>query len=123
LSCDAWGRPRHLALTPGQAGDCPQALALLVPDLRPGQCVLADRAYDAGYVRAAIAHADAQAVIPSKKNRTEPIPHDAHAYKHRNQIERCFNRLKAYRGLATRFEKNADSYLALVTLAAIRMWL
>ncbi|SHL73489.1 Transposase DDE domain-containing protein [Hymenobacter psychrotolerans DSM 18569] len=85
--------------------------------------MLADRAYDADYVRAAVTQAGAHAVIPSKKNRTHPIPHDADAYKHRNQIERCVNRLKAYRGLATRFEKTADAYLALVTLAAIRMWL
>jgi transposase len=85
--------------------------------------VLADRAYDADYVRHAIAHAGARAVIPSKTNRTAAIPHDAHAYKQRNQIERCVNRFKAYRGLATRFEKTADAYLALVTLAAIRMWL
>ena len=67
--------------------------------------MLADRAYDADYVRAAVAQAGAQAVIPSQKNRNEPIPHDADAYKHRNQIERCFNRLIAYRSLATRFEK------------------
>lgn len=74
-------------------------------------------------MRAALTQAGAQPVIPSKKNRKEPLPHDAEAYKHRNQIERCFNRLKAYRGLATRFEKTAEAYLALVTLAAIRMWL
>lgn len=123
MSCDALGRPRRLTLTPGSAGDCPQALALLTPDLRPGQRVLADRAYDADYVRAAVAQGGAQAVIPSKINRKEAITHDAEAYKQRNQVERCFNRLKAYRGLATRFEKTADAYLALVTLAAIRMWL
>lgn len=88
-----------------------------------GQYVLADRAYDADYVRAQLAQAGAKAVIPSKKNRKQPIDHDQEIYKHRNQIERCINRLKAYRGLATRFEKTAAAYLALVTLAAIRMWL
>ena len=112
-----------MALTGGQAGDCPQAVALLAPDLRAGQRVLADRAYDAGYVRAQIARAGAEAVIPSKKNRKQVIAHDREIYKHRNQIERCINRLKACRGLATRFEKTAAAYLALVTLAAVLMWL
>jgi transposase len=110
-------------LTGGQVSDCPQAPALLAPDLRPGQRVLADRAYDAGYVRTQITQAGAEAVIPSKKNRKQVIDHDQEIYKHRNRIERCINRLKAYRGLATRFEKTASAYSALVTLAAIRLWL
>ena len=112
-----------MALTGGQAGDCPQAPTLLAPDLRPGQHVLADRAYDADYVRKQIALAGAQAVIPSKKNRKVAIAHDEELYKNRNQIDRCFNRFKACRAIATRFEKTALAYLALVTLAAIRMWL
>ena len=85
--------------------------------------MLADRAYDSDYVRDQIAGAGAQAVIPSKKNRKVFIPHDEEIYKNRNQIERCFNRFKAYRAIATRFEKTALAYLALVALAAIRMWL
>jgi|GEM_PF-7046178 len=100
-----------------------QNVALLAPDLRAGQWVLADRAYDADYLRAHLQQVGAQAVIPGKKNRTQAIAHDKEIYKHRNQIERCINRLKAYRGLATRFEKTAAAYLALVTLAAICMWL
>lgn len=75
------------------------------PDLRPGQQVLADRAHDADYVREQIALAGAQAVIPSQRNRKVFTPHDD-VYKNRNQIERCFNRFKAYRAIATRFEKN-----------------
>lgn len=96
---------------------------MLAPDLRAGQRVLADRAYDTNKVRAQVAQAGAEAVIPSKKNRKQIMDHDQEIYKHRNQIERCINRFKAYRGLATRFEKTASAYLALVTLAAIRMWL
>lgn len=114
-----------MTLTAGQAGDCPQAAVLLSPDLRAGQRVLADRAYDADAVRHLVAQAGAEAVIPSKKNRTQHLDHDKESYKHRNQIERCINRLKRWRGLATRFEKNAASYLALalVTLAAALSWL
>ena len=107
----------------GQAGDCPQAPALLAPDLRPGQRVLADKAYDADYVRDQVRTAGAEAVIPSKKNRTQVIDHDEEIYKNRNQIERCFNRFKRFRGLASRYEKNASTFLAMVTLGAILMWL
>lgn len=60
-------------MTGGRAGDCPQAPGLLRGYLRPGQAVLADRAYDAGYVRAQIQQAGATAVIPGKK-KTEPAP-------------------------------------------------
>ena len=62
-------------------------------------------------------------VIPSKKNRKECIPHDEELYKNRNQIERCFNRFKAYRALAAWFEKTDLAHLALVIIAALRMGL
>ena len=103
-------------MTAGQAGGCPQAPALLAPDLRPGPRVLADQAYDADYVRDQVRAAGAEAVIPSKKNRTHVIEHDEEIYKNRNHIERCFNRLKRFRGLASRYEKNASTFLAMVTL-------
>ena len=99
LSCDAHGRTCALALTGGQAGDCPQAPGLLRSHLRAGQAVLADRAYDADYVRAQIGQAGARAVIPSKKNRTVPIEHDAEIYKERNRIERAINGLKRFRAV------------------------
>jgi hypothetical protein len=81
LSCDAYGRICALALTGGQVGDCPQAPGLLRSHLRAEQAVLADRAYDAGYVRDQIVQAAAVAVIPGKKNRTISIEHDAETYK------------------------------------------
>lgn len=119
LSADARGRPRRFALTDGPAGDGPQAPALLASDLRPGQRVLADKACDADYVRDQVRAAGAEAVIPSKKNRTQVIEHDEKTYKNRNPIERCFNRLKRFRGLASCYEKNASTFLAMVTLGAI----
>ena len=112
-----------MALTGGQAGDCPQALGLLVRHLRPGQAVLADRAYDADYVRGHIAQAQAVAVIPSKKNRLMPLEHDAEIYKERNQIERAINGLKRFRAVATRFDKRAANYFAPCCLIAALTWL
>lgn len=91
--------------------------------LRPGQAVLADRAYDAGYVRAHIQQAGATAVIPSKKNRLVAIAHEAQLYKERNHIERAINGLKRLRALATRFDKRAASYFATCCLIATLTWL
>ena len=91
--------------------------------LRPGQAVLADRAYDADYVRTQIQQAGATTVIPSKKNRTVPLPHDAEIYKERNRIERAINGLKRFRAVATRFDKRAASYFATCCLIAALTWL
>jgi transposase len=123
LSCDAQGRICALALTGGQAGDCPQAPGLLRSHLRPGQAVLADRAYDAGYVRVQIQQAGATAVIPSKKNRLVPLAHDTEIYKERNHIERAINGLKRFRAVATRFDKRAANYFATCCLVAALTWL
>ena len=123
MSCDAHGRICALALTGDQAGDCPQAPGLLRSHLRAGQAVLADRAYDADYVRVQIRQAGAGAVIPSKKNRTVPIAHDAEIYKERNQIERAINGLKRFRAVATRFDKRAANYFATCCLIAALTWL
>jgi transposase len=47
---------------------------------------------------------------------------DKQLYKRRNVVERCFNRLKQWRGIATRYDKTAESYQAAVTLASLLMW-
>lgn len=110
-------------MTGGQAHDCPQAPGLLRGHLRPGQAVLADRAYDAGYVRAQIQQAGATAVIPSQKTRAAPAAHDAELYKERNRIERAINGLKRFRAVATRFDKRAANYYATCCLIAALTWL
>jgi transposase len=51
-----------------------------------------------------------------------PRSFDAEAYKGRNVVERCFNRLKQWRGIATRFDKTARSYLVGLTLVAGLIW-
>ena len=105
MSCDAHGRICALALTGGQHGlPGPQAPGLLRSHLRAGQTMLADRTYDVDYLRAQIGQAGAEAVIPSKKNRTIPIEHDADIYKERNQIERAINCSKRFQAVATRFD-------------------
>ena len=62
-------------------------------------------------------------VIPMRKNRKFTVDIDGHIYAMRNRVERCFNKLKNFRRLATQYDKTKDSYLAFVQIAAIRVWL
>ena len=96
---------------------------LLRSHLRTGQAVLADRAYDADYVRVQIRQAGAVAVVPGKKNRRVPVQHAAEIYKERNQVERAINSLKRFRAVATRFDKRAANYFATCCLIAALTWL
>jgi transposase len=82
--------------------------------------LLADKGYDADAIREALAKAEIEAVIPAKRNRKDPAPHDAEKYKWRNLIERLFNKLKNWRRIATRYDKTKESYLGFVTIAAVK---
>ncbi len=62
-------------------------------------------------------------VIPPKSNRREEIPFSKRKYKNRNLVERCINRLKLFRHIATRYDRYASAYLAFAKLGAIRLWL
>lgn len=115
------GGPVRIILTAGQRGDAPQALTLLGDD-RP-EAVLADAAYDADAFRQAITQAGAVAVIPNNPSRASKHPFDKALYKERHLVECCFSRLKQFRRVATRYEKTARNYLAMVTLAATILWL
>ena len=84
---------------------------------------MADTAYDADPFRQVIAAKGATAVIPSNPSRAKKYPLDKHLYAQRHLIECCFSKLKQFRRVATRFEKTARNYLAVVTLAAIILWL
>ena len=108
-------------LTAGQRGDAPQALPLI--EGLPAEVVMADTAYDGDEIRKAIAEKGALAVIPNNPSRSRKHPLDQHLYAQRHLVECCFSRLKQFRRVATRFEKTARNYLAIVTLAAIVLWL
>ena len=111
------GCPARIILTAGQRGDAPQAAALLGDD-RPG-VVIADAAYDADHFRAAIAAVGAIAVIPNNPSRASKLPFDAALYQDRHLVECCIGKLKQFRRVATRYEKTARNYLAVVLVAAI----
>jgi len=121
LAVDALGRPLRMILTPGQRGDAPIAPALL-DGLSPAR-VLADKAYDSNAIRALIQRMGAEPVIPCNPTRKRAIPYDFEAYKIRNTVERCFNKLKHYRRIATRFDRRAANFLSFLHLAAAMLWM
>jgi transposase len=112
------GCPVRFLLTPGQAGDAPQA-SPLVEDL-PAEFVIADTAYDADHFRQVIADKQAQAVIPNNPSRAQKYPLDAHLYAQRHLVECCFSKLKQFRRVATRYQKTAQNR---PHLAATILWL
>lgn len=143
LSADRCCRPLSFVLTPGQAGDSPQFAAVLAgvkvpgpvgrPRTRPA-AVAADKAYSARANRARLRTRGIKAVIPEKADQAanrkkkgsrggRPVTHDAELYKHRNTVERCINKIKAWRGLATRYDKTPESYLAGLQLRGSLIWL
>ncbi|WP_291846396.1 IS5 family transposase [Bradyrhizobium sp.] len=115
------GCPVRFTLTAGQKGDAPQAAALI--EGLPAEIVMADTAYDADHLRQAIAAKGALAVIPNNPSRALKYPLDKHLYAQRHLVECCFSKLKQFRRVATRFEKTARNYRAVVTLAAIILWM
>jgi transposase len=115
------GCPVRFRLTAGHRGDAPQADPLI--DGLPAQVVMADAAYDSDHLRRKIAEKRAVAVIPNNPSRACKHLLDRHLYAQRHLIECCFSKLKQFRRVATRFEKTARNYLAVVTLAAIVLWL
>ena len=119
---DANGLPVRLALTPGEAHDNRLAGKLL-SRLESGSMLLADRGYDADWIRGLAMRRGAWANIPPKRNRSDPICFSPYLYRDRNRIERFFNRIKQCRRVATRYDKLAANYLAFVQLASIRLWL
>ena len=85
--------------------------------------VIADKAFDTNDLRKRIADMGAEAVIPSKRSRKVQIPHDEAAYRTRNRIERCINKMKHFRRVATRYDRRAAHFLAFAVLACIMMWM
>ena len=108
-------------LTAGQSGDCPQAHALI--EGLPARVVMADTAYDADPLRREIADKGAIAVIPNNPSRARKYKIDRHLYAQRHLIECCFSKLKQFRRVATRYEKTTANYAAVVTIAAIALWM
>jgi transposase len=86
--------------------------------------VIADRGYDSDALRAFIKKRGAKPVIPPKKNRTVQYRYDKVLYKTRNRVERFFCRLKDFRRVATRYDRQPYTFMAAVFLASVvAFWL
>ena len=116
------GMPIAIKLTEGQAHDGRSAADML-DGLQAGQILLGDRAYDSNALRESMTAQGVWANIRPMDHRLDPPVFSSFLYRYRNLVERFFNKLKHYRAIATRYEKRAAHYLALVKLAAIRIWL
>ncbi|MFC5017048.1 IS5 family transposase [Streptomyces lienomycini] len=143
LACDGRGRPLGFVVTGGNTNDCTRFTAVMdtirVPRIGPGRPrvrpdhVLGDKGYSSKAIRAWLRRRSIAHTIPERADQAgnrarrgrrggRPPAFDREVYKHRNVVERCFNRLKQWRGIATRYDKTAESYEAAVTLASLLMW-
>jgi transposase len=93
-----------------------------LPRLRPGR-ICADKGYAKGVVRRYLRRLGIRITIARRSNEHRGGPFDREIYRTRNLIERLINRLKHFRRVATRYEKCAENYRAMLTLAAIKIWL
>ena len=119
--CDQDGRPVALHLTAGQVSDYKGA-EYLIDNLPQTKALLADRGYDAAWLRSALKAKGIEPCIPSKRNRKQPIPYDETLYKKRHKVENMFAKLKDWRRIATRYDRRADIFKAAITIATIVIW-
>jgi transposase len=120
---DQNGRPVVLVLTAGQVSDFVPAQECLQA-APPATAVIADRGYDSDEWRDFIKQRGAKPVIPPKKNRNVQYRYDKTLYKTRNRVERFFCRLKDFRRVATRYDRQPYIFMAAVFLASIvAFWL
>ncbi len=113
---DALGNLARFVLLPGQRHDSVGVEPLI--DGLDFQALIADKAFDNNALRATLNERGALAVIPSTARRNPHIPHDAELYKWRHLIENCFQRLKEFRRIATRYDKTDASFAAAIHLVS-----
>ncbi len=92
---------------------------MLSGSLPKARYLVADKAYDADHWRGYLKSRRIRPVIPNRSNRLKPHPFNRSRYKGRNVIERMFGRLKDFRRVATRCDKNAENFLSALCLAAL----
>lgn len=119
---DVSGLPIRYNLSPGQAHDTTAAGAMLAT-LEPDSFLIADKAYDAEWIRDLIEQRDAVPIIPDREGAKTRHAFSKLLYRLRNRIECAFNKLEQFRRIATRYEKLAANFLAMIKIATVRLWL
>jgi transposase len=113
--------PFRVLITQGTTADCTQAPALIKGIA--ADHLIADRGYDSDSIIEQAKEQNIQSVIPPRKNRIEQREYDTYLYKLRHLVENAILHLKRWRGIATRYAKNASSFLAAVQIRCLILWL
>ena len=127
------GKPVAFVLTPGQQHEATVFEELMTqgavkrpgrgrPRTRPGR-VCGDKGYSSRKIRAYLRRRGIRHTIPRKRNERRNGPFDRVLYRTRNLVERAINRLKQFRRIATRYEKKAENYLAMLQIGSVLLWL
>lgn len=109
-------------ITAGQTSDYLGFDLVMADNLPTPSVLLADRGYDADSIRKSMGKRDVLPVIPMRKSRKKRIAVDRSLYRLRNLVERCINKLKNARRVATRYDKTAESFLGFIDITPIRLW-
>ncbi len=112
-----------MTLSPGEASDVKGYQPIMDEPGPMPKVLIADKGYDSDAIRDDLAKRGVTPVIPHRRNRKIQMPVDGFIYTLRNQIERCFSRLKQNRRIATRYDKTANSYLGFAIIGALRIWI
>jgi transposase len=95
----------------------------MLDGLGAGQILLGDRAYDSDALRARMAEQGAWANVKPMPNRKQVLAFSPFLFKYRNLVEPFFGKIKYFRAIAKRYDKDPDNFLASVELAALRIWM
>ncbi len=110
-----------MLLTPGNVHDVKVAQEC-IEAMPPSAQLVADKGYDSQALREWLQARGTQPVIPPRKNRKIQYEYDKAIYRQRNVIERMFCRLKDWRRIATRFDRNIKNFMSAIALAATVIW-
>ena len=113
--------PIRVIITHGTTADCTQAAQLI--EGIDAQALFADKAYDTDEIVNKAMFNNMQIVIPPKRNRRKQRYFNKQLYKLRHLVENAFLKIKQWRGIATRYAKNASSFLAAIQIRCMVMWL
>ena len=113
---DKAGRLVRFTIRPGNAAEAPE-LTTLLDGVLTGE-LIADKAFDSDPIRLSLASQGIVATIPPRVNRRIQTWYDPLQYRTRHLVENYFCDLKQFRAVATRYNKLADSYCAIVNLAS-----